>query len=142
MTMTGDWMSLSPVIVALRAALWRIDGVIPQAPPQRAGTSSADHHRVLPDPAENFERRYGKRGLMPRTHREFSYTNSDGYEGFVRVSFGPWETKDVSDAPIMVSFEDAVWMGVEQAEEFQRWFRVALSEAKRRHCEPPSRGQS
>ena len=28
-TMTGEWLQLSMPIVALRAALWRIDGVIP-----------------------------------------------------------------------------------------------------------------
>lgn len=70
---------------------------------------------------------------MGRTHREFHYANEDGQEGLVRVGFGHWGAPDLGIAPIMVSFEDAPWMGVEQAEEFQRWFKVALAEAKRRH---------
>lgn len=71
---------------------------------------------------------------MSRTTREYHYTNSDGYEGLVSVSFGPWSTSPGwRDAPIMVSFDDATWMGVKEAEEFQRWLRSALAEAKRKH---------
>lgn len=68
-----------------------------------------------------------------RTMREYSYSNSDGQEGFVEVSFGPWGTPDLGDAPIMLSFGDACWMGIEEADEFQRWLRSALAEAKRKH---------
>jgi hypothetical protein len=78
-------------------------------------------------------------GLMARTQREFQYTNKDGQEGFVQVSWGPWgkagDLMSQHAAPIMVSFEDAPWMGVEQAEEFAQWFRVALAEAKRLHVD-------
>lgn len=70
---------------------------------------------------------------MSRTHREFHYTNEDGQDGMVSVGFGPWGGSSPHDAPIMVSFDDACWMGVEQADEFTRWFRVALAEAKRKH---------
>lgn len=68
-----------------------------------------------------------------RTSREFHYKNEDGGEGFVRVSFGPWGNASGGDAPIMISFDNACWMGVEAAEEFQAWFKIALDEAKRRH---------
>jgi len=71
-----------------------------------------------------------------REHREFRYSNSDGDEGFVEIGFGPWGwTTPGADntAPIMVSFDDAGWMGIEEAEAFLRWLKVALPEAKRRH---------
>lgn len=56
----------------------------------------------------------------------------------ISVSFGPWGFAMDSlvgrePAPIMISFEDGAWMGIEQAEDFLRWFRMALAEAKRRH---------
>lgn len=68
-----------------------------------------------------------------RTTREYHYTNSDGEEGVVEVSFGPWATEGMGEAPVMVTFDDARWMGVEEAEGFLRWFRTALAEAKRKH---------
>lgn len=68
-----------------------------------------------------------------RVHRQFHYTNDDGHEGFVSVSFGPWSTPGVADSPIMVDFEDAPWMGMETAQDFARWFRSALAEARRKH---------
>lgn len=70
---------------------------------------------------------------MSRTSREFTWTNEDSYEGVIVVSYGPWSSGIDTDAPIMVSFEDATWMGVETAAEFQRWFKSALAEAKRLH---------
>ena len=71
-----------------------------------------------------------------RTTRRYGYTNEDGETGFVSVDFGPWggeAEKAWGDAPIMVTFDDARWMGIEQARGFQRWLRVALAEAERLH---------
>jgi hypothetical protein len=74
---------------------------------------------------------------MSRVYRFFDWTNEDGLEGQVQVSYGPWgEPGDYwgkRDAPIMVSFEDASWMGVETADDFMRWFKLAITEAKRLH---------
>lgn len=74
---------------------------------------------------------------MSRTYRDYYWTNEDGQEGLVRVAWGPWGKPEDAmaghDAPIMVSFEDAMWMGVETADEFLRWLRSAVAEAKREH---------
>lgn len=77
--------------------------------------------------------------MSSRTYREFKYTNSDGDEGFVDVGWGPWGYAEdglldvVDDAPIMITFSDAPWMGIETAKDFLRWFKVAISEAERKH---------
>lgn len=70
---------------------------------------------------------------MSRERREFHYTNDDGDEGFVELSFGPWPVEEWPDAPIMVSFEDARWMDDKIAADFLRWLKIALSEAKLKH---------
>ena len=72
---------------------------------------------------------------MSRTNREFRYTNSDGQDGCVEVSFGPWSTERLGEAPIMVTFDDAMWMGITEAEKFQRWLTNALIEAKWNHLQ-------
>jgi hypothetical protein len=78
---------------------------------------------------------------MSRERREYRYVNEDGAEGFIEVSFGPWGFGHGDDAPIMVSFEDAAWMGVEHADEFIRWLRSAIAEAKRMHVPGAEEGR-
>lgn len=66
-----------------------------------------------------------------RVRRRFHYVNADDQEGFIEVAYGPWGGP--REAPIMVSFDDARWMGAKEAEEFARWFHSAMAEAKRLH---------
>lgn len=69
-----------------------------------------------------------------RTYREFKYTNSDGDQGFVEMSYGQWEHLNHLSAPIMIQFDEAPWMSIENAEDFVRWLKIAISEAKRNHA--------
>lgn len=66
---------------------------------------------------------------MTRVRRNFEYANEDGGQGHITVTFG--ESDTFGEMPTIISFDDACWMGVEAAEEFQHWFKLALAEAKR-----------
>lgn len=75
----------------------------------------------------------GDDSLTGRVRRRFEYTNEDGQEGAVEVSFGPYGGEMRAEAVIMLVFDDACWMGTDKFEEFQRWLKMALAEARRRH---------
>lgn len=74
---------------------------------------------------------------MARQHAEFRFTNEEGDEGFVEVSWGPWGFGDDDDreAPIMVTFDDAYWMGVDDGERFTWWLAKTLAQARIAHGE-------
>lgn len=70
---------------------------------------------------------------MSRENAEFTWTNSDGYDGLIVLSWGTWDFYADDDprkqGPVMLSFEDATWMGKDDAQKFAGWLRERIGEA-------------